>query len=230
MSGLQTTGYTKDTPLNYWIDAGAIYTNLAYDTEKGEWTGELLGATSGGNQLLVEQEYRAIEVDGVFVPAKGQKALESSTAKLVVNLKEITAENLRLAINGTVRDAETDEAPEGYKVVEGKSELECEDYIENIGIVGTITGSTQPIIAILYNALCVSGMDPETQDNDEAVISMEFEAHADADQVANRKLPVKIFFPPIDKTMDCDNDVAVAGTRMTATPDTNSDIEETQEG
>lgn len=196
-------GYKKNTPLHYLIDAGAIYKNLEYDPLAEEWTGEPLGATAGGNSVVVEQEYREIEIDGVFTQAVGQKAIESSTAKLTANVKELTAENIRMAINGTLREADEDEAPEGYKVVEGKGQLECEDYIKNLGLVGTITGSSQPIIVILENAICTSGLEMETEDDDEAVIAMEFTGHAGAEDVADRKPPIKIYFPPIDKELDC---------------------------
>lgn len=197
MSGLRKTGYTKDTPLHYMVDAGAIYKNLKYNKEKEEWEGELLGATHDGNKITIEQEYRTIEVDGVYVDAVGQKVLQSSVGKLEVNVKEITAENIRLAINGTIRDAKEDEAPKGYKIIEGKGTLDNSDYIKNLGLVGTITGSKEPIIVVLDNALCVSGLEGETKDNEEMVITMEFQAHADPDQVANRKLPARIYFPPI---------------------------------
>ena len=194
---LQKTGYTKSTPLHYVVDAGAIYKNLKYDPLTSEWSGELLGATADGNKVTIEQEYRTIEVDGVFVDAVGQKVLQSSVAKLETNVKELTAENIRLAINGTVRESSEEEAPQGYKVIEGKGKLENTDYIPNLGLVGTITGSEQPIIVILDNALCISGLEGETNDDDEMVITMEFQAHADANQVADRKLPARIYFPPI---------------------------------
>lgn len=195
--GLQTTGYTKTTPQYYWVNAGAVYKNLKYNKETKEWEGTLLGATSDGNKVSIEQEYRTIEIDGVFVEAVGQKVLKSSKAELEINIKEPTAENIRLAINGVIREAEEEEAPTGYKVIEGKGKLESTDYIENLALVGTITGSTQPIIVVLDNALCTSGLDTETKDDDEAVLKMKFEAHAGAEQVANRKLPARIYFPPI---------------------------------
>lgn len=197
MNSLQKTGYTKSTPLHYVVDAGAIYKNLKYDSLTDEWTGDLLGATSDGNKVTIEQEYRTIEVDGVFVDAVGQKVLQTSIAKLETNVKELTAENIRLAINGTVRESTEGEAPQGYTVVEGKGKLENTDYIPNLGLVGTITGSEEPIIVILDNALCVSGLEGETNDDDEMVITMEFQAHANPDQVADRKLPARIYFPPI---------------------------------
>ncbi|NFP92414.1 hypothetical protein [Clostridium sporogenes] len=198
--GLQTTGYTKSTPQHYWVDAGAVYKNLKYNKETKEWEGTLLGATSDGNKVTIEQEYRTIEVDGVFVEAVGQKVLKSSKAELEINVKEVTAENIRLAINGVVRDVGEEEAPTGYKVVEGKGKLENSDYIDSLALVGTITGSTQPVIVVLDNALCTSGLDTETKDDEEAVLKMKFEAHANAEQVADRKLPARIYFPPIPET------------------------------
>lgn len=197
MSGLKTTGYTKETPLHYVVDAGAIYKNLEYDSLTKSWKGDLLGATHDGNKITIEQEYRTIEVDGVHVDAVGQKVLQTSKAMLEVNVKEITAENLRLAINGTVRKAEEDEAPSGYQVIEGKGKLENSDYIKNLGLVGTLTGSEQPVVIVLDNALCTSGLEGETKDDDELVITMEFEAHAGAEDVSNRKLPARIYFPPV---------------------------------
>ncbi|ENJ9653550.1 hypothetical protein AB2T14_001158 [Clostridium botulinum] len=198
--GLQTTGYTKTTPQHYWVDAGAVYKNLKYNKESKEWEGTLLGATSDGNKITIEQEYRTIEVDGVFVEAVGQKVLKSSKAELEINVKEVTAENIRLAINGVVRDVGEEEAPTGYKVVEGKGKLENSDYIDSLALVGTMTGSEQPIIVVLDNALCTSGLDAETKDDEEAVLKMKFEAHASAEQVADRKLPARIYFPPMPET------------------------------
>ena len=164
---------------------------------KGQWEGELLGATAGGNKVTVEVNHRVIEIDGVFTPAVGQKVLESQTAKLETNMKEITAENIRLAINGEIKDADGTNAPTGYKIISGKPKLENTDYIKNLGIVGTMSGTNDPIIVIIDNALCTSGLDFETKDNDEAVISMTFEAHADEDKIDDLSLPCRIYFPNI---------------------------------
>ncbi|CYX44526.1 hypothetical protein [Streptococcus suis] len=201
-TAVKRTGYTASTPKHYLINAGAIYKNLTWnksggDGGTGQWEGELLGATSGGNKVTIEQNYRVVEVDGVFTPAVGQKVLESQTAKLETNVKEITVENIRLAINGEIKEADGTTAPTGYKVISGKSKLENTDYIENLGIVGTMSGTNDPIIVIIDNALCTSGLDFETKDNEEAVISMTFEAHADEGQVDDLSLPCRIYFPNI---------------------------------
>lgn len=53
----------------------------------------------------------------------------------------------------------------------------------------------EPIIIILDNALSIEGLEFATEDDDEAVIEITWEAHADPGQVADRKLPGRIIFP-----------------------------------
>ena len=201
-TAVKRTGYTARTPKHYLINAGAIYKNLNWNPTggqggTGQWEGELLGATAGGNKVIIEKEYRVVEIDGVFVPAVGQKLLQGQSAKLETNVKEITAENIRLAINGEIKEADGTDAPAGYKIISSKPKLENEDYIENLGIVGTMSGTDDPIIIIFDNALCTSGLDFETKDNEEAVIPMTFEAHASEGQVEDLSLPCRIYFPNI---------------------------------
>lgn len=192
---VRRTGYTETTPQHYLLDAGAIYRNLTFTD--GEWGGELLGATSGGNTLTIENTYRTVEVDGVKVATRGGRALETAMATLEANVKEITAENYRRSINGRLRPAEADEAPEGYVVVEGKMNVDDEDYDDNVAYVGTLSGSDQPVIAILENAFVTSAATIEAADNTEATLPMTFEASADHDDIENERLPWKIFFPPV---------------------------------
>lgn len=195
---VKKTGYTKSTPQHFLTNAGAVYKNLTWNSESQKWEGELLGATSGGNKLTIEQNYRTVGIDGVFTAAVGQKVLESQGAKLEINMKEITAENLRMSLNGQVDSGDGATAPANYKVVSAKGKLAKTDYITNLGLVGTMSGTEQPIIIILDNALCVSGLEFETKDNEEAVVAMIFEAHADEDQIDDLTLPCRIYFPEIN--------------------------------
>ncbi|MEG3265738.1 hypothetical protein [Streptococcus suis] len=195
---VKKTGYTKNTPKSYIVNAGAVYKNLTWNTETQKWEGELLGATSGGNKLTIEQNYRQIEVDGVFTAAVGQKVLESQGAKLEINAKELTAENIRMAINGVIEQGDGQKAPATSKVITAKGELKKTDYITNLGLVGNLSGTNEPIIVILDNALCVSGLEFETKDNDEAVITMTFEAHANEEQIDDLTLPCRIIYPTVD--------------------------------
>lgn len=198
MAGLKKTGYTDKTSDRYVINAATIYTGLTFTPETG-FTGDLMGATSGGVTLTIEQEYRDIEVDGTgHVKVKGNKVLESGNATITANMKEITAETIRRSLNGSIADAKASEAPIGYKIIKSKRFLEDSDYLENIAIAGRLSGTNQPVIAILDNALCTSGLEMGTEDNNEAVIEQVYEAHATEEQLNSDEMPWRIFYPDVD--------------------------------
>ena len=79
--------YSDAAPKHYVVNAGAIYKNLTFD--QGKFKGELLGATSGGSKVTIKVEFRKIDVDGVYVDAKGQKVLSKATAMLETNVKQL---------------------------------------------------------------------------------------------------------------------------------------------
>lgn len=194
---VRTTGYSAETPKHFIVDAGALYSNLEFDPIEGKYKGEPLGATSGGSSVSVEQEYRTIEVDGVFSDFVGGKILQSSSASLEVNIKAITAETIKMGINGVISTGDGETAPADAQIVSGKGRLENSDYIKNVGLVGTYSGSDEPIIVILDNVLSDSGLEFSVEDNNEAIVTMTLRAHADAGQVADRKLPMRVIFPKL---------------------------------
>lgn len=155
---VETKGFTANSPLRYLMDAGAVYKNLTYDAETGDFTGELLGATSGGNEFALAQESRQIEVDGVKGPTKGNVVIDSETATLTVNLKELTAANVALAIAGST----VDETDTNYDIITSKQKIEMSDYLESVGFVGRLSGSNKPVVIILENALSLEGLTFQT--------------------------------------------------------------------
>lgn len=196
---LKRTGYSKDTPKNYLINAATIYTDVKYAAEGG-FTGTLHGATSGGVTLTIEQTYRDIEVDGTsHMKVKGNKVLESANATITANMKELTAENIRKSLNGTIREAKAEEGPAGYRVIETKRLVEDSDYVNNMAVVGTLSGSNEPVIAILDNVLATSGLELGTEDNNEAVVEQTYEAHATVEQLDEDKFPWRILFPTVSE-------------------------------
>lgn len=190
---IKRTGITEETAKHFIINAGAIYSDLTY-SEDG-WEGELLGATSGGNEVAITMEFREIEIDGAFSKYVGQKVLLASDATLTANVKEITANVIKMSILGVSEPGNGTTAPAEYMVISGKGKVEPTDYLTNIALVGEISGTNEPIIVILDNALCTSGLNFSMADDDEAVVSMVFEAHADANQIEDRKLPARIYMP-----------------------------------
>ena len=146
---LKKTGYTSTTAKNYVINAATVYTGVTYDESKG-FTGTLHGATSGGVTLTIEQNYRDIEIEGTsHMKVKGNKVMESATAMVVTNIKEITAETIRKSLNGKLETADAADAPTGYKVITTKRYIEDADYTNNMAVVGTLSGTNISIHALV---------------------------------------------------------------------------------
>lgn len=196
---LATKGYTENTPKHYLIDSATVFRNVTYATVPG-FAGTLIGATQGGVTVTIEQNYRYPEVDGTAHlqgKVRGNAILESATAQVVINLKELTAENLRAGLNGTMVDALAAEAPTGYKKITTKRAVASGDYLTNIAVVGKIAGTAQTVIFIIDNPLCTGGVEIATEDNDEAVIELTYVAHATAAQVTADEFPWRILFPAV---------------------------------
>lgn len=194
---LKKTGYSDNTSKSYIINAATVYTDVTYATGSG-FTGTLHGATAGGVTLTIETTYRDIEVDGTsHMKVKGNKVLEAATATITTNVKEITAETIRKSLNGTLEEVEVDEGPTGYKVVRSKRFVEDADYTTNMAVVGTLSGTNEPVIAILDNVLCTSGFEGATEDNSEMVIEQVYEAHATVEQLDADEFPWRILYPNV---------------------------------
>lgn len=194
---IKRSGYSSTTPDYYLLHSASIWLNVIYDEVSGKFVADkCIGATVGGVKLIVENTIRQIEVDGVLVPAVGQDVLDGTRARAEATVKEFSADVLALAINGTKRNALASEAPSGYQVVEPKDKIEVTDYISNIAIVGQLSGSNEPVIAILYNTISTGGLNIETKDKGEAGVPIVLDARVPADDVENVGGAYKLFFPP----------------------------------
>lgn len=72
--------------------------------------------------------------------------------------------------------------------------LDDEDYLENMGIVGTLVSGEQ-IIVILPNALVTSAFEVETKNKEQATYSIVAECHASFEQEDLEHLPYEIYYP-----------------------------------
>lgn len=205
---LPNSGYTKTSSENFMINAGTIVVNVEWDETSKSFTGTPLGATSDGTKVNIEQKYRKIGVDGTgHVDVKGLWVLDEAHATVGAKLKELTAENMALGLNGTKNEsAEYD----GYTEIKSKRYLEEGDYIKNMAIVGKLTGSEKPIIILLDNVLTTSAFALETKDGDEAAIDYEGTANASFEQLQNDEFPWTILYPT-------DETVAVTGVTLNKT-------------
>lgn len=189
---VKTTGYSSKTAERYLMDAGAVYKNLTFDAVTGEASGTLLGATNGGNEFVIEQETREIEVDGVKSRTKGGTILVREDANLTVNLKELTADNVALAIAGSVVGVSE---IAGYKEITGKGRIDIADYTDSIALVSRLSGSDKPVIIVLNNVLSMEGFTLPTEDEGEATVALNLGAHYDIDEAGNEVTPYTIYWP-----------------------------------
>jgi hypothetical protein len=188
---VQFTGYNENSAKRYLLDAGAIYKNLTYNATTGEFTGTLLGATSGGNQFQLSQEKRTIEVDGLKGAGKGNTVIVSEEPILTCNLKELTAQNLALAIAGANVDTEGTH----HDIITSNGKIELSDYLDNVAFVGRLSGSEKPVVIVIENAISMEGIDMSMQDNQEAVVPIQFKGHYDAANISSGNAPFKIYWP-----------------------------------
>jgi len=219
---LPKTGYTKDTPKRFQLNAGALLTNLEYKEEK--WNGNLLGATSGGSNISLVNTYRQAEIDGVFTATVGSDSIESSEGKFEVNMIEWTADNLKMALLADKKESDGTKYPAGYDVITTRREVKETDYIKNLAYVGSITGSDKPIIIIMHHAFPTGGLEFEPQDKQEGIYKMTFEARAAADDVNNTSIPVTILFPKEESSGE------IEGQSLKFVPDGVPKEDETQGG
>lgn len=188
---LSTVGYNSNTAKRFLLDAGAVYKSVTYDALTGDFTGTLLGATSGGNEFILNQSLREVEVDGVKGRAKGTTVIEREDAELLINLKELTATNLALAVAG----GNVDTADANYDVITSKGRIEDTDYLDSVAFVGRQSGTNKPVVILMENVLSIEGLTVQTEDNNETVVPIRLAAHADADDITAGKIPVKIYWP-----------------------------------
>lgn len=191
IKGLKKSGITERTPSSLLLGAGTIYKNLKWDESKSVWSGDIFGATSGGNKFTLKPEIVKIEVDGAVVDTKGLTQKQGETASLEINLVEITPESLKMAMIGEEVSSEAT----GFTKLGTKSVLSDDDYVDNIAFVGFLADDT-PIVIIMENALCTSGLELSGKNKENTVIPVTFQPYAAFDvNTSQDKLPVYIYYP-----------------------------------
>ena len=196
MANLKTHGITANTPKEILLGAGAYYKNLKYEAEKG-WTGDILGATSGGGKVTIEPEYIDIEVDGATVPVKGLKKKVGETATMEVNLLELNEANITQALH---MKEDVSASVEGYKVYKSVRDISDEDYFDNVAFVGTLTSGKQVII-IFENAILTGAMELEPKNKETSTITITAECTASFEQDDLEHLPYTIYYPEASETV-----------------------------
>lgn len=187
------SGFTEKTAESLQLDAGAFFVNykVGEDTYKtAVAAGKLLGATRDGGEFSAKPTVRQISVDGVKGRAKGLEALDSWEVYLSATVLELTEQALRNGLTATDL-AESD--LETHSVITARNNIELSDYYENVTWVGTISGSDEPIIIQVYNALNTDGISLTVKDASEGTVKMTFYGHYS--QADLNTPPFKIYYP-----------------------------------
>lgn len=186
------TGLTTKTPENLLLGAGAFFKgyDVAKDTPETA-AAKLIGATQGGGSFNAVPTVRQIAVDGGKTNIKELEEIDDWVVTMVANVKEVTAENLKLALGAAVSAAA--EAPEGYTKITGKETFDANDYLDNITWIGTLKGSKKPVIIVLKNALSLNGLSLAVADKNEATVPITLTGHYNLDNLDD--VPFDIYYP-----------------------------------
>lgn len=201
MTKLLKHGISSATPENLMLGAGTIYKDLKYDSDKSAWDGTILGATSGGNKFTITPTINNIEMDGAFVKVKGLTVKQGEEATMEINAAETTPGIFKMALIGTDIKSGDEDYVEGFDGIRTKGTIEDEDYLPNIAFVGFRSDDT-PIIIIMDNALCTSGIEAEGANGENTVYTLTFECHADISDSGDGEknldtLPVRVYYPTV---------------------------------
>jgi hypothetical protein len=177
---------TSTTAKNMILDAGVVYVNY------GETNERILGATEGGNSFTIERDFQEIAVDGAKGKIKGLMRLVAENASLAVNMREFSTANLLAALPGTVKAYFPAVTPT-HDSITSTGSLSDSSYLTNIALVSTVSGSNQPCVIILTNAIADGKFEFKAKDKDAVTLEVTFSATydpADLDTV-----PYEIRYP-----------------------------------
>jgi hypothetical protein len=181
-------GITADTYKRFVVDAGAVY--LDY----GEVAEALLGATRDGSTFTIETEYKDMAVDGAKGPVKGSRRITAVTARLTANFIEFSSDLIQRALPGSSVADYPDVTPTHDEITRAL-QIVLTDYATNITLVGEVSGSSEPIVCGVLNALADGNFEIGVTDNEEAGLSIQFTAHFDPEDLDTE--PWFIRFPKI---------------------------------
>lgn len=195
------TGLNSDTPKRLLLDAGAFFKN--YDLTKSyeqQTAGACIGATNGGGTFSAVPQVRKIALDGAKTNVKGLATIDQWNVTMTANVKELTADNLKLALgaakSSTVASTDTGEAGvNGDTRIEGKADFEATDYVSNITWVGRLKGASTPVVIVMKNVIGENGLSINPQDKNEATVAITLTANYELTDLDEP--PFTIYYPTV---------------------------------
>ena len=193
------SAFTKNTAKNMQLDAGLLVRGL---TDILNFNGTIaddkkLGATSGGASFSATPEMRNIfeGIDGAKGNYKDGNVIDNWEITLTATVKEMTANNLKLAM----ATADIATGNDKFDVLTPRMEVKSTDYIDNICWLGTMNGSSEPMIIELKNVLNTNGISFTAEDKGSGSVELELKAHFDLSKP--NEVPFNIYFPKQGRVM-----------------------------
>lgn len=182
------TGVTAQTWENMIIDAAVVYVNYGLPSQA------ILGATNGGVTFGWEAfNMRSPEIDGIKGRLAGVSRITEASPQIVVSLVEWNLDAIKLAFPG----CSVVEAGGIATLTRDARVIPLEDYPANIAMVGTQSGTGDPVVIMLKYPMVVSGAEIPTEDDSEATADLTFVGHYDP---SNPEVePWEIRWPTSDK-------------------------------
>lgn len=185
-------GFTPKTAKHLQLDAGILVKNHTIGSEIVE--ANKLGATSGGSTFSAVPTIRSIfeDLDGSRGNYKDGNVIDSWDITLSATVKEVTAENIKLALGSADAKAGT-ETEVKYDVVTPRNGIKTTDYLDNLCWIGTVNGSDEFMIIELKNVLNTNGFSFTATDKGTGAVALELKAHFDLSKPD--EVPFKIYVP-----------------------------------
>lgn len=191
-------GFTPQTSQNLQLDAGIFVRGLTNpETFNGTVTtpAKTIGATSGGGSFTAVPTFRNIfeDLDGARGVYKSGQVIDTWEIKMTTTIKEMTAENIKLAL--AAADTTAAESEGKYDTTTARLEVKDTDYLDNFCFIGTINGQDVPVIIEMKNVLNMSGLNLTVADKATGSVSLELQAHFDLSKPD--EVPFKIYTPKV---------------------------------
>jgi hypothetical protein len=188
------SGINDNTPKNILLDTGAFFINFDLATDTYETAkAKLLGCTAGGAKFVFKPTYRIPKADGgTKSPVRGMKFLVSWEVSMGASMLEFKKEVYQNALGASVSSVTTINT-KSYTKIEGSNVLEDSSYKDNITWIGTISGSDEPVIIQIFNALNEEGLNFEPKDSEDIVCELNFVGHSTVSTLD--KPPFAIYYP-----------------------------------
>lgn len=162
-------GITTNTANRLVLDSGALYIDY------GETTQTLIGATRGGAVFMVDQEVREIPLDGALGPVKNLRRITRMVPRLTFTLMEFTLARLQDFLPGSSSTTAATNWDAITRATGGA--LVAGDYLTNVALVAEVSGTTNPVICYVKNALFIQNFSMTLTDKDEGNLPLEAVGH-----------------------------------------------------